>query len=162
MNRFIALVTQLATRQRVDTHMAALRTLLKAPHWAQHEQFASAQSALAAVPARFSTLLDVSKVRRVTQPTYDDNSAAAVANARRPVALGALPVFAFSVLPGVAALLASPRLGPVFPIAAALGALSGGLGYIAAFLWEFPVGASQTAVAVAFVVLAVPLRLLRR
>lgn len=77
-------------------------------------------------------------------------------------ALGALPVFAFSVLPGVAALLASPRLGPVFPIAAALGALSGGLGYIAAFLWEFPVGASQTAVAVAFVVLAVPLRLLRR
>jgi zinc transport system permease protein len=76
-------------------------------------------------------------------------------------ALGALPVFAFSVLPGVAALLASPRLGPVFPIAAALGALSGGLGYIAAFLWEFPV-ASQTAVAVAFVVLAVPLRLLRR
>lgn len=77
-------------------------------------------------------------------------------------ALGALPVFAFSVLPGVAALLASRRLGPVFPIAAALGALSGGLGYIAAFLWEFPVGASQTAVAVAFVLMAAPLRLLRR
>lgn len=77
-------------------------------------------------------------------------------------ALGALPVFAFSVLPGVAALLASPRLGPVFPLAAIMGALAGGLGYLAAFLWEFPVGASQTAVAVAFVLVAAPLRLLRR
>ncbi len=75
-------------------------------------------------------------------------------------ALGALPVFAFSVLPGTAALLASPRLRYVFPLAALAGALSGGLGYLAAFFWEYPVGASQGAVAVALVVLALPVKLL--
>ncbi len=77
-------------------------------------------------------------------------------------ALGALPVFAFSVLPAVAALLALPRMRGVFALAAVLGALAGGLGYVLAFFESLPVGASQTLVAAVFVVLALPLRLLRR
>jgi zinc transport system permease protein len=62
-------------------------------------------------------------------------------------ALGALPVFAFAVLPGMAALLVSERLRTVLIIAALLGLLSGAAGYLAAFLYELPVGASQAAVA---------------
>jgi zinc transport system permease protein len=76
-------------------------------------------------------------------------------------ALGALPVFGFSVLPGVAALLAAPRLGWALPLAGLFGALSGGLGYLLAFFGMFPVGASQAAVAAGFVVLMIPLRALR-
>jgi len=77
-------------------------------------------------------------------------------------ALGALPVFAFSVLPAVAALLALPRLKGVFVLAAVLGAAAGGLGYLLAFFESLPVGASQTLVAAIFVALALPLRLLQR
>lgn len=77
-------------------------------------------------------------------------------------ALGALPVFAFSVLPAMAALLAFPRMRGVFVLAGVLGALSGGLGYLLAFFESLPVGASQTLVAAIFVALAVPIRLLRR
>lgn len=77
-------------------------------------------------------------------------------------ALGALPVFAFSVLPGMAALMATRRLEQAFPLALLLGALSGGLGYLAAFFLGFPVGASQAGVAGLFVLLAWPLGLLRR
>lgn len=77
--------------------------------------------------------------------------------------LGALPTFAFSVLPSLAAV----RLAPNLPVALALGglfgALSGGLGYIAAFLYDIPVGAAQTLLAGAIVILAEPAaRLLRR
>ena len=77
-------------------------------------------------------------------------------------ALGALPVFAFSVLPGMAALLVTPRLRHVFPLALLFGGISGGVGYLVAFFGSFPVGAAQTAVAVALVVLAVPVRLAGR
>lgn len=76
-------------------------------------------------------------------------------------ALGALPVFAFSVLPGVAALLAAPRLVWAFPLAALGGALAGGVGYLAAFFLSMPVGASQAATAALLVLLALPLRLAR-
>lgn len=76
-------------------------------------------------------------------------------------ALGALPVFAFSVLPAIAALLLSSRLAVIFPVAAILGALSGFGGYVLAFFLSFPVGAMQTAVAAGFVVAAVPVRWLR-
>ena len=77
-------------------------------------------------------------------------------------ALGALPVFAFSVLPGMAALLVTPRLKLVFPLALLFGAISGGVGYMVAFFLSFPVGASQTAVAVLLVLFAVPVRLAAR
>jgi zinc transport system permease protein len=64
-------------------------------------------------------------------------------------ALGVLPVFAFAVLPAMAALtVIRRRIRWVLVLAAALGALSGGAGYLAAFFLELPVGASQAAVAV--------------
>src|SRR5690606_26933487 len=72
-------------------------------------------------------------------------------------ALGALPVFALSTLPGIAALMVArgPRLVP-FLLAAVLGGASGLLGYLLSFFENLPVGASQAAVAAGFVVLAVP------
>ncbi len=76
-------------------------------------------------------------------------------------ALGALPVFAFSVLPAIAALLAVRHLAVALALAAVWGALAGGVGYLIAFFFAFPVGASQTVVAVGFVVLALPVRVLR-
>ncbi len=76
-------------------------------------------------------------------------------------ALGALPVFAFSVLPGLAALLDAPTLRVAFPLALVGGALSGGLGYIAAFVLDLPVGASQAGVATLLVLVALPVRWMR-
>lgn len=73
-------------------------------------------------------------------------------------ALGALPVFAFSVLPGVAALLAAGRMATTLPLAALAGALAGLLGYLLAFFGELPVGASQMAVAALLALLAAPIR----
>ncbi len=62
-------------------------------------------------------------------------------------ALGALPVFAFAVLPAFGALRVARRLPACLALAATFGAASGCLGYVAAFLLDLPVGASQTAVA---------------
>lgn len=76
-------------------------------------------------------------------------------------ALGVLPVFAFAVLPAMSALMLSNRLRWVLPIASALGALSGGLGYVAAFFLELPVGASQAMVAFALFLVCLPVRLIR-
>lgn len=69
-------------------------------------------------------------------------------------ALGALPVFAFSVLPALAAVLLARSPGMALSLATLLGALAGGGGYLLAFFGEFPVGASQTAVCVFIAVLA--------
>lgn len=68
--------------------------------------------------------------------------------------LGALPVFAFSVLPAMAAVRLAPNVSTALWLAAALGALAGFAGYVAAFLWSVPVGASQTLCAAVLVVLA--------
>lgn len=76
-------------------------------------------------------------------------------------ALGVLPVFAFAVLPAMGALMLSNRLRWVLPMAAIMGAFSGGLGYLFAFFLEFPVGASQTAVAFLLFLGCLPVRLLR-
>ena len=62
-------------------------------------------------------------------------------------ALGAMPVFAFSVLPAMAALALCRRIGAVFALAATLGCLCAVLGYLGSFFYRFPVGASQTVVA---------------
>jgi zinc transport system permease protein len=62
-------------------------------------------------------------------------------------ALGALPVFAFAVLPAVAALGLARRFPGALTTAALIGGLSGGLGYVAAFMFELPVGASQAMLA---------------
>ena len=77
-------------------------------------------------------------------------------------AIGALPVFAFSVLPAMAALRASSRLSGALLLAGLAGALSGGLGYLAAFLLRFPVGAAEACVAALLFLLAVAVARLRR
>ena len=77
-------------------------------------------------------------------------------------ALGVLPVFAFAILPGATGLLMAERAPSVLAIAASIGALAGLGGYVLAFFCEFPVGACQTVVAAAPLLIAVPLRLLRQ
>ncbi len=74
----------------------------------------------------------------------------AVAIAVTTYVLGALPAFAFSVLPALAALAVASSLPGALILASVIGALSGGLGYVAAFVWDLPVGAAQTAVALVF------------
>ena len=69
-------------------------------------------------------------------------------------AIGALPVFAFSVLPAMAALRISNRLPYAVLFAGLAGALSGGLGYLTAFMLRFPVGAAEACVAAALFSLA--------
>jgi len=76
-------------------------------------------------------------------------------------ALGALPVFAFSVLPAMAALLVAGRLSVVFVLALVGGIACAVVGYMAAFFLNFPVGACQAAVGVVLVLLALPVKLLR-
>jgi manganese/iron transport system permease protein len=74
-------------------------------------------------------------------------------------ALGALPAFALSTMPGMAAVLISR--GPLivtFAVAALLGAAAAVGGYLLAFFEEFPVGSSQTVVAVGLVVVALVVR----
>jgi zinc transport system permease protein len=78
-------------------------------------------------------------------------------------ALGALPVFAMSTLPGIAALLVMRgRLLLTFAVAGVVGAASGFLGYLVSFFEQLPVGASQTVVASLFVAVALAVRLLVR
>ena len=62
-------------------------------------------------------------------------------------ALGALPIFAFSTLPAVAALRFRLPLKGVLGAALLLGAFDGLAGYLAAFRFNLPVGASQATVA---------------
>ncbi len=77
-------------------------------------------------------------------------------------ALGALPVFAFAVIPAVAALPLVRRLPYALLMAALIGGGSGALGYLFAFFFQFPVGASQATVAVAILVASLPFTALRR
>ncbi len=65
--------------------------------------------------------------------------------------LGALPVFAFSVLPALAALRVAANLPRALLLAGILGALAGFWGYVLASSLALPVGATQTLLAAAFV-----------
>jgi zinc transport system permease protein len=76
-------------------------------------------------------------------------------------ALGALPVFAFAVLPAMAALAVWQRLRHALIAAALIGGIAGGAGYVLAFFLEFPVGASQSALASALFLLALLIGRLR-
>lgn len=76
--------------------------------------------------------------------------------------LGALPVFAFSVLPALAAVRLSSNVPRALVIAAGLGAFAGVAGYLVAFLHRLPVGAAQALVAAALVALAELARLVLR
>jgi zinc transport system permease protein len=73
-------------------------------------------------------------------------------------ALGVLPVFAFSVLPAVAAIAVCRTPASTGMLACVLGVVAGAGGYFLAFVAAFPVGASQTLLAGAFVLLAFALR----
>ncbi len=73
-------------------------------------------------------------------------------------ALGALPVFAFSVLPAMAALALTSRIGLCFVLATAFGAFSGVAGYAVSFRGELPVGATETGMAVALLAAALAWR----
>ncbi len=62
-------------------------------------------------------------------------------------ALGALPVFAFLTLPAAAALLARARFKAAFAVAAIIGVVAAGGGYVLSWLWELPTGATMVALA---------------
>ncbi|MBC7690704.1 MAG: metal ABC transporter permease [Methylotenera sp.] len=68
--------------------------------------------------------------------------------------IGALPVFAFSVIPPMAALALFSNLGVSFVASALIGGLSAFLGYLFSFLFSFPTGACMTLACCAFLVLA--------
>jgi zinc transport system permease protein len=72
--------------------------------------------------------------------------------------LGALPVFALTVLPPLAALRVSASVPQALVLSAVLGAISGFGGYVAAFLWRLPVGPAQALVAAAILGVAVAAR----
>ena len=77
-------------------------------------------------------------------------------------ALGALPVFALSTLPAMAAALMGFHLQLAFVAAAVMGATSGFIGYAVAFFAETPVGATQTAMAACFVLIGALVHGIRR
>lgn len=68
--------------------------------------------------------------------------------------LGALPAFAFSVLPSIAALKMAPNIPIALILAAIFGAIMGFGGYLLAFLYDTPVGATQALLGV-FIVFSV-------
>lgn len=76
--------------------------------------------------------------------------------------LGALPVFAFSVMPAVAALRTARNIRRAMLLAAAIGAASGVCGYVAAFLYQLPVGACQVLSTMAFFALTVSFEVVAR
>lgn len=69
----------------------------------------------------------------------------AIAVALTTRVLGALPAFAFSVLPAMAATRLAPNLPTALLLSVLLGAVTGSGGYLLAFLYELPVGATQAA-----------------
>jgi len=75
--------------------------------------------------------------------------------------LGALPIFAFSVLPAMAAILIAPSVPIALALATVFGAVSGGIGYVVSFRFSWPVGASQAATAVMLVIVTAAFRSIR-
>jgi zinc transport system permease protein len=68
-------------------------------------------------------------------------------------ALGALPTFGLTVLPAIGVLGLKIGLRNVFILAAIVGAVAGGGGYLVAYFLDWSVGASQTLVAAGFAVI---------
>jgi zinc transport system permease protein len=67
--------------------------------------------------------------------------------------IGALPTFAFSVLPALVAIRIARNVPQALLLATTVGAIAGFSGYVVAFVYELPVGAAQTLVAATFVAL---------
>lgn len=113
--------------------LVGVMTLVMQVWWRRGFLFASLDPGGAAVRGIPVRLLDALLMLQV---------AAMVSLATR--ALGALPVFAFSVLPAVAASMIARGPRGALVIALFLGAAGGAGGYLFAFFGQFPVGASQT------------------
>lgn len=69
-------------------------------------------------------------------------------------ALGSLPVFAFSVLPAASGLVLANELRSAIALSVLFGVLAAAAGYVFAFMFSLPVGASQAAVATLLLLLA--------
>jgi zinc transport system permease protein len=85
----------------------------------------------------------------------------AVAISASTRAIGALPVFAFMVIPPAAGLLVGGRMWSVFAVSITVAVLSAVIGYWASFRWSLPTGASMVVVAALFFIPAA-LRLITR
>jgi zinc transport system permease protein len=76
--------------------------------------------------------------------------------------IGALPVFSFSVLPAMAALILFENLSGSFLAAAIFGGLSAFLGYFFSFVFSFPTGACMTITAALILVFSKFISVLRK
>ena len=76
--------------------------------------------------------------------------------------LGALPAFAFSVLPALAAIRMTPNPARAMVLGAVLGASFGFVGYVLAFIRDWPVGASGALVGIGTLLFVMLARGLRR
>lgn len=65
-------------------------------------------------------------------------------------AIGALPVFAFMVIPPAVGLLLADRMWSVFAVSVTVGIASAFLGYWASFRWSLPTGASMVVTSAVF------------
>jgi zinc transport system permease protein len=71
-------------------------------------------------------------------------------------AIGALPVFAFTVIPPAAALLIASRMWTVFVTAIAISVASAFIGYWVSWHWQLPTGAAMVMVSAGFLLAAMP------
>jgi zinc transport system permease protein len=78
------------------------------------------------------------------------NVAIAVVISAATRAIGALPVFAFTVIPAGAALLLTERMTRTIPLAVAFGACAAMVGYYASWIFQLPTGACMVCVASLF------------
>jgi zinc transport system permease protein len=67
-------------------------------------------------------------------------------------AIGALPVFAFMVIPPAVGLLLADRMWSVFTLSVTVGVASAFLGYWASFRWSLPTGASMVVASAVFLI----------
>ncbi len=65
-------------------------------------------------------------------------------------AVGALPVFAFTVIPAAAALMVTENIRATMPLAVIFGVVSAALGYYVSWIEQLPTGASMVVVASVF------------
>lgn len=64
--------------------------------------------------------------------------------------IGALPVFAFTVIPAAAALMLADRVWSIFVVAVVIGLCGAAGGYYASFRWSLPTGAAMVVVSALF------------
>jgi zinc transport system permease protein len=86
----------------------------------------------------------------------------AVAISASTRAIGALPVFAFMVIPPAIGLLVANRMWSVFAVSVVVAMLSAVLGYWVSFRWSLPTGASRVLVASLFFIPALSSLLARK